>query len=214
MHLPDFDGHSPRSGLGGRRDPARLLIIPGLRNSGAAHWQSWLQSLHRRAVRVQQSDWEHPDLDRWAEHLAETLERHGGDRGGPWLVAAHSFGCLALARYLQLHPAAPVVAALLAAPADPDKFGVAPLLPVQALPIPSVMVASDTDPWMPAWKARNWATRWGSRWVNLGDAGHINADAGFGPWPFAQRWATGTLQRLERTQRFDRAAFSEWTFSV
>lgn len=35
-------------------DPARLLIVPGLNDSGPAHWQTWLQGLHRGAVRVQQ----------------------------------------------------------------------------------------------------------------------------------------------------------------
>jgi len=191
--------------------PARLLIVPGLHDSGAAHWQSWLHGLHRGARRVVQRDWHSPDLDRWAARIGSTLE-HAGT--GPWVVAAHSFGCLALARHLALHPDAPVIAALLVAPADPDRFGVGGLLPQRAVPVSSTLVASETDPWMRAAKARLWAQRWGSHWVNLGDAGHVNAEAGFGPFPLAQRWVTGVLQRLERDRRPARASLAEWSFSV
>lgn len=195
---------------GGRAAP-RLLIVPGLNDSGPAHWQSWLQSLHRGAVRVRQRDWATPELDRWAGRIAGTIERQSG---APCLVAAHSFGCLALARHLALRPDLGVAAALLVAPADPDRFGVADLLPRRALPAATTMVVSDTDPWMRAAKARGWAQRWGSHVVGLGDAGHVNTEAGFGPWPYAQRWVTAQLQRHERGQRADRAALAEWSFAV
>jgi predicted alpha/beta hydrolase family esterase len=190
---------------------ARLLIVPGLNDSGPAHWQSWLQSLHRHAVRVQQDDWSSPDLDRWADRIASALERAGD---GAWVVAAHSFGCLALARHLQLHADSPVAAALFVAPADPERFGVTDRLPSTRLAVPSTLVASQTDPWMRADQARAWAGRWGSHCVNLGDAGHINAESGFGPLPFAQRWVTAMSQRLERARRLERSTVAEWSFAV
>ena len=31
------------------------------------------------------------------------------------------------------------------------------------------------------------ATAWGSRFVDVGAHGHINADAGVGPWPLGER---------------------------
>lgn len=182
-----------------RRPAPRLLVIPGLNDSGPAHWQTWLQGLHRGAVRVEQRDWATPDLERWAARIASTIERHGTDTR--WLAVAHSFGCLALARHLAQHADAPICGALLVAPADPDKFGIAGLLPSTALPVPSALVASDTDPWMRAADARRWAARWGSRWVSLGDAGHINAESGFGPLPLAQRWVTAMSQRFESELR-------------
>ena len=194
LHTPFDRWPARRSAKRARgRTTPRLLIVPGLHDSGAAHWQSWLQALHHDAVRVEQDDWEHPDLARWAGRIAQTLARHGG---GPWLVAAHSFGCLALARHVVLRPDLPLAAALLVAPADPDKFGVGASLPHAALGLPSTLVASDTDPWMSAAKATLWAGRWGSELINLGDAGHINAEAGFGPLPLAQRWVmTNTWSR-------------------
>jgi predicted alpha/beta hydrolase family esterase len=35
----------------------RLLIVPGLHDSGPAHWQTWLQAQYREACRVQQRRW-------------------------------------------------------------------------------------------------------------------------------------------------------------
>lgn len=192
--------------------PARLLIVPGLNDSPPGHWQSWLQAQYRHALRVVQHDWATPDLDRWAARIDSTLERAGP---GPWIAVAHSFGCLALARHLLLRQHdSRVNAALLVAPAEPDKFGVAALLPDSGLGIPSALVYSETDPWMSAASARRWAQRWGSHSVSLGDAGHVNAESGFGPLPLARRWVIAMGQRQERARRLERASISEWYIAV
>jgi hypothetical protein len=52
--------------------------------------------------------------------------------------------------------------------------------------VPSILVGSETDPWMPVREARELARQLGSTFVNLGEAGHINTAAGFGPWPRAK----------------------------
>lgn len=72
---------------------------------------------------------------------------------------------------------------MLVAPADPDKFGVSGQLPLEPFDIPSVVVASTNDPWVRFMRAAWLADGWGSRLINVGAAGHINAEAGFGPWP-------------------------------
>lgn len=192
---------------------ARLLIVPGLHDSGPAHWQTWLQAGDRRAVRVEQRDWTKPDLERWSARIASTLERAGP---GPWIAVGHSFGCLALARHLATaaDAGAGIGAALLVAPADPAKFGITALLPQRALPVPSTLIGSETDPWMSATEARRWAQRWASHWINLGDAGHINAESGFGPLPIARRWTVAMTQRLERARRPERATLQEWSFAI
>ncbi|MBC7995565.1 MAG: alpha/beta hydrolase [Rhizobacter sp.] len=189
----------------------RLLIVPGLHNSGPTHWQSWLQARYPGAVRVEQSDWGEPAIDEWAERLGETLAAAGP---GPWLVAAHSFGCLVLARHLQTQAATNLRAALLVAPADPERFGLEYSLPAEPLPLRCTWVASSNDPWMAFARSRDWAQRWGCRWLNLGDAGHINVEAGFGPLPLAARWVEAENQRLEKDRRFERADLSEWSFAV
>lgn len=191
--------------------PPRLLIVPGLHDSGPAHWQSWLQSHYRHSLRVVQRDWGTPDLERWAARIGATLDRAGP---GPWIAAAHSFGCLALVRHLADRPDSPLRAVLLVAPAEPDKFGLAESLPRRPLPLPALLVGSQTDPWMSAASARRWAGRWGAHWINLGDAGHINTEAGFGPLPLARRWVIAMQQRFARAARPVRAGVAEWSFAV
>ena len=153
------------------------LIVPGLGNSGPDHWQSWWQALEPESVRVEQENWTTPDLLRWAATLAAALD----SEGRPVWIVAHSFGCLAAVVAATARPGS-VRGAFLVAPADPQKFDVARHLPQTALPFPSLLVASSTDPWMKLMTAALWAERWGSRLVNIGAAGHVNPASGFGPW--------------------------------
>jgi predicted alpha/beta hydrolase family esterase len=64
--------------------------------------------------------------------------------------------------------------------------------------VPSAVIASDNDPWMSVASSRRWAQRWGSAWMTLGDAGHINAESGFGPLPLALMVAKYSNQFLLR----------------
>jgi uncharacterized protein len=197
-------------------DPVRLLVIPGLRDSGPAHWQTWLEGQYlKRAHRVRQADWDAPDLLFWAARIRDTLARHPPSR---WVAVAHSFGCLALLRYLLECDAAGepsgVQGALLVAPADPAKFGVALQLPLSRLAVPTVLIASETDPWMRFESACRWSRVWGSRLVSLGDAGHINTESGFGPLPQAKSIVETMIHRLERERRLDRAHPLELSFAI
>lgn len=192
--------------------PPRLLIIPGLHDSGPAHWQTWLQQQYRDAQRVVQRDFARPDLQRWADRIARTLER--SDDGGEWIAVAHSFGTLALARHLAEHPDSPIRQALLVAPAEPDKFGLAESLPHGRLGRPLTLIASQNDPWMSAASALRWASRWGASYSNLGAVGHINTEAGFGPFPLAKRWVEAARARAARERRVEHASFGEWSFAV
>ena len=172
---------------------ARLVIVPGLRGSGAEHWQSWLQRLFANAARVEQDVWDVPDLERWGDRVAETVDAGGP---GPHVLVAHSFGCLASLHAALRYPRLGISQLLLVAPAEPARFDVAHLLPQARLAFPSCLIASDTDPWMTAASARAWALRWGSDWINLGDAGHINVASGYGPFPYARDWSFAALRRI------------------
>lgn len=154
------------------------LIVPGLNGSGDAHWQTWFQTLLPDACRVEQDDWARAELPAWSRRVLERIDA----ATGRIVLVAHSFGCLAsVAAATQRRDR--IAAALLVAPADPRKFGVSASLPVRHLGFPSVVVASSNDPWVTLATARYWAGRWASRFVNVGAKGHINVDAGFGPWP-------------------------------
>ena len=183
------------------KHPVRLLVIPGLHGSGEAHWQTWLQAHFKRSRRVEQDDWREPDLARWSARIARTL---AAEPAAPWVAVAHSFGCLALAHHLAQRgdkAASGIAAALLVAPAEPSRFGVDDRLPHRGLGVPATLLASDTDPWMSAASATQWARRWRCGLINLGDAGHINVDAGFGPLPVAKKLTELLMRRVELQQR-------------
>lgn len=156
----------------------QILIVPGLRNSGPTHWQSWFEDRLPAARRVLQADWERPVLSDWAARVRAAIDTSADDA---WLVA-HSFGCLAAVTAGFVRPER-IRGALLVAPADPDRFGEANVLLEERLAFPSIVVASSSDPWASASAAEYWAAQWGSEFINVGDAGHINVDSGHGPWP-------------------------------
>jgi predicted alpha/beta hydrolase family esterase len=123
----------------------------------------------------------------WSARLEETV----ADADGPVLLVAHSLGCATTAHWAAQHPdnAAQVAAAWLVAPADTERADAPPAvagfapLPRAPLPFASQIIASDNDPYCAAARADALARQWGSALTVLPAAGHINTDAGFGPWP-------------------------------
>ncbi len=175
--------------------PPRLVTVPGLHGSEDLHWQSWLERQYPRSLRVEQADCDTPEIDTWTRAVAQVFD----DLNGPCVVAAHSFGCLAAVQALA-HHAENVVGALLVAPASPDKFAIR-ALNRNRLRVPSIVIASESDPWMTLHEARQLATGWGSSFVNLGNAGHINVASGCGPLPRA-KYLVDVLVRSAASARF------------
>ncbi|WP_272972114.1 RBBP9/YdeN family alpha/beta hydrolase [Comamonas terrigena] len=168
----------------------RIIIVPGWRDSGPGHWQTLWQEQLPQAERVVQDDWLTPRRDAWVQ----ALERLILARPEPVVIAAHSLGCITTA-HLGEEAAARVQGALLVAPADPERRGAladfAPV-PYAQLPYRSILVASNTDPYCPVRLAGAYARAWGSEFVRLQNAGHINVESGHGHWPLG--W--GLLQSL------------------
>ena len=161
-----------------------IIIVPGWRDSGPGHWQTlWAERLPQ-ARRVVQDDWHTPTRSAWVARLEETvLEQPGGV-----VIVAHSLGCITTA-HMKPEAAAWVRGALLVAPADPERRAVlsdfAPV-PYAALPYRSILVASSNDPYCPIRLAGAYARAWGSEFVRLQNAGHINVDSGHGEWPLGR----------------------------
>ncbi len=164
--------------------PSTVLTLPGIGNSGPQHWQTLWEQSNPGFVRISQRDWDHPICAEWVSVLERTVK----GIAAPVVVVAHSLGCLALAHWAA-QPHAPIQAALLVAVPDPDgpnfpadAVGFSPL-PRQKFSFPSIVVASTDDPYGSVAFAQARASVWGSRLVNIGAAGHVNADRGLGPWP-------------------------------
>lgn len=159
-----------------------ILIVPGLHNSGENHWQTHWEKNLPNTLRVVQDDWETPDIDQWAYRIVETSR----DLDKFWIVA-HSFGVLSTVHSLP-DIADKVRGMFLVAPASPIKLGVDKLLSRKTLPVPGVIVASRSDPWVSWEGACQLSSDWGLSTLDAGYAGHINAESGHVHWQYGLEW--------------------------
>ena len=166
-----------------------VLTVPGWNGSGPEHWQSlWERADPRRFRRVEQREWDRPQPDDWVRALDDAI----AVQAGPVVLAAHSLGCIAVARWAAASPR-PIAGALLVAPADVERADTpAPIrcfapVPLRPLPFRGILVASSNDEYLAMDRAEHFARSWGSQLVPAGAAGHLNTAAGFGPWPQGER---------------------------
>jgi predicted alpha/beta hydrolase family esterase len=164
---------------------SNVLVVSGLWDSGPQHWQThWLKE-HTAWSKVAHRDFAAPERDEWVAELDAAIAACEG----PPILLAHSLGCMLVTQWAQSGSPLKIAGAMLVAPSDVeaasypiDPNGFAPI-PMSPLPFPSLVVASTNDEYAELARSRAWAAAWGSRIVEIGDAGHINGDAGFGPWP-------------------------------
>jgi predicted alpha/beta hydrolase family esterase len=178
-----------------------VLIVPGLRDHVAEHWQTLLAprlpalGFDVRSVPPMGRD----NLDCAAR--IEALQREAAAITGPYLIVAHSGGCVTVARWAMMRRAmnGALFGALLAVPPDferpmpkgypaIDAMRAAGWLPMPRarLPFRSIVAASRNDPLATYERVAGFARDWGSELVDLGDVGHLNPASGFGPWTQAE----------------------------
>lgn len=160
------------------------FIIPGLGDSGPEHWQTYFEKTLPNALRIQQKEWDAPDCQDWLEAIEAALQ--GYDLTQVVLIA-HSLGCATVAHWAKRYGHT-IKGALLVAPSDIEQpvytfpsTGFTPI-PLEPLGFKSIVVTSSNDEWVGLERARFFADRWGSEFINIGDAGHINAQSGYGEW--------------------------------
>ena len=170
-----------------------VLIVPGLRDHVAEHWQTLLEQRLPNAVSVPRMERDKLSCAAWVAALDNALARIDG----PVVLVAHSAGVMIVVHWAQRHEG-PIKGALLATPPDfesplPAGYPAKETLeqngwlppPRAPLPFPSIVAASANDPLCSAERARALAEAWGSRVVNLGNVGHLNPASGYGDWPQA-----------------------------
>jgi predicted alpha/beta hydrolase family esterase len=176
---------------------AMIVIVYGYEGSGPGHWQRWLHDeLRRRGAAVAFPELaapSEPHKDMWVAELAAVLAR----ATTPITFVCHSLGCWAVDHLLAAHGAASVHAALLVAPPSPFLIfePVASFLPPPRnrdawAPIAArtLLVGSDNDDYNEPGELASLAAHLGVGCEIVPGAGHINVDAGYGPWPFALEW--------------------------
>jgi predicted alpha/beta hydrolase family esterase len=191
-----------------RTSQADILMVPGWQGSGPDHWQSrWERSLST-AHRVEQGDWSAPDKDKWVGNIIRAV----ASTTRPAVLVAHSLGVHAVVHALGKLPEQAIAGVFLVAPPDidnpqelpvtdgcvwpPSGFGFTPT-PLAPLSCPSVLLASADDPYCRVERARHFAAAWGADLVEIGPAGHVNAESGHGPRPDGALRFGHFLARLE-----------------
>ena len=173
--------------------PVTFLIVPGLREHVPLHWQTLLAAKLARVCTV--PPLEHNRLSCAARVQAIDVQLRQID--GPVVIVAHSAGVIMVAHWAA-QAARPINGALLAAPADLeaplpegypklDELQAHGWLPIPRKPLPfrSIVAASTNDPLARFERVAGLADAWGSRLENIGAAGHLNPNAGYGEWPQA-----------------------------
>ena len=156
----------PRPNLAAMKvSDATILALPGTAPLDDAHW-----------------------IGRWTRRLSTALPVPAGTNGddplpglidgapGPVVVLAYREGIERLVSHADAHP---VRAAFMVGP----RGGTAMEERVDPLPFPSILVASRDDPRCPFDRAEMMGARWGSLFVDAGEAGELGTASGRGPWP-------------------------------
>jgi predicted alpha/beta hydrolase family esterase len=160
------------------------LILPGLNGSDEGHWQRFWLKDDASSLLVEQDDWKSPRVESWTKRLEQVLHQEG-----PAYIVAHSLGCLLAARFADSPSARLIKGALLVAPCDlstTEKLHPGAIhfgrMPTRALPFPTITVGSLNDIYMPLESLSLYGRLWKTEIRNLGQAGHINIESGFGRW--------------------------------
>jgi uncharacterized protein len=175
---------------------SRILIHPGLNNSGDKHWQTLWEKRFPQFSRIQQEDWDTPTREDWTSVIDLEVMR---ENPANVILVGHSLACCTIIYWAQQYKR-PIKGALLVAPSDTEADtypsgtqGFTPM-PLYKLPFPSITVASTNDNFVKIDRAQFFANVWGSELVNIGNAGHINGDSKLGFWEFGLE----LLDRLDR----------------
>lgn len=160
------------------------LIVPGLNNSGPEHWQTIFEKSGNNFHRIIQKEWEAPDRNDWVEKIDREVSVYSLSSV---VLIGHSLGCTAIASWARDYRKK-IKGALLVAPSDIEMaqynfpaVGFDPI-PKSKINFKTIVVASANDPWVSLQRAKMFADNWGSEFINIGNAGHINTDAGYGEW--------------------------------
>lgn len=181
-----------------RISEADIFIIPGLSGGTGDHWYSRWAAKFPTARRIQQADWDHPNLEDWTTRLVSTV----ADAPRPAILVAHSLGCITAAHAAAALAAKVKGAFLVAPPSRQVMLSIAEIDPAFAdiprgpLPFRSVVIASRDDSYAAFHESEKLAADWGAEFVDAGSSGHLNNESGHGPWPEGLMRFAGFLKTL------------------
>jgi predicted alpha/beta hydrolase family esterase len=176
-----------------------FINLPGIGNSEATHWHSLWEKQESCFRRFAPGDWDNPELQDWKN----ALDREVRTSTEPPILVAHSLACLLVAHWAQ-ETENRIAGAFLVAVPDPvgGKFPVQAAsfdhVPANALPFPTVLIASRNDPYGSFDYVARRAEQWRAGLIDVGERGHINDASGLGEWLEGRRLLTAFQAGLRR----------------
>ena len=175
---------------------AKTLLLHGWGGSDHPHWQAWLAGEIAKdygIVAFPLLDNPHfPTKDRWMKQVKTLLSEFKPD-----VVICHSLGCTLWFHLCLEEEIDPVKRLLLVAPPrldlelDTIKSFFPVVVPEFLFAEEALLVTSDDDPYMSAEEASALQEILDVEMKVLESAGHINADSGYGEWPWVKEWVMG-----------------------
>ncbi|NOR57029.1 MAG: serine hydrolase family protein [Sulfurimonas sp.] len=167
----------------------RVLLVHGWGGSDYPHWQSWLASEVAKDYGcvsfLKLSDFEFPNKNTWKQELLKEIENFN-----PTVVICHSLANTLWFHLCNEEKMSDVEKLFLVAPPSLNSQidEIENFFPIKApknLHAKEVLlVCSTNDPYMKLEEAKELQKELNVDMEILEDAGHINADSGFGPWPW------------------------------
>jgi predicted alpha/beta hydrolase family esterase len=169
-----------------------FLILHGLEGSGLGHWQTWLAARLRanneRVAYPDLPDADLPSLQAWRSRLQGELD---AVPEGELVLLCHSLACLLWLHHVGEGGAQADRVLLVAPPSEsagvPEIAGFFPV-PLPALNQGARLVCADDDPYCPEGADTLYGEPLGIPVDVIPGAGHVNPEAGYGPWPAAEAW--------------------------
>lgn len=171
----------------------KVLILHGWGGSDEPHWQWWVaQELEKKGYEISFPNLPNRDLpvlDVWLDTLKKEF-----DRFQPDIVLCHSLGNILWFHFVSKYEVKELDKLMLVAPVRED-CDIEELKTFFPYPIPSdvrsketIMVGSTNDEYLDLDEAIQLQSQLNVGFKVLQDAGHINADSGFGELSCAVEW--------------------------
>ena len=167
----------------------KVLLLHGWGGSDYPHWQSWLAGEiaknYGTVSFLEFSDFESPSFSVWKQELLTHLKEFKPD-----IVICHSLANTLWFHLCNTNAIQKVQKLYLVAPPSikceiPELGNFFPLdMPKNPHAKETLLVASTNDPYMNIDEAKELQKSLGVEMVVLENAGHINADSGYGEWPW------------------------------
>lgn len=180
-----------------------VLILHGLEGSGLGHWQVWVARRLERVAFPELPEPFHPERARWLEALEQELARLEQP-----VVLCHSLAGVLWLHHCATRPADGPRAERVLLVAPPSEGAGLPQLD-DFLPVPldpsavaaaalgeTRLVCSDDDPYCPEGAASLYGDPLLLPTDVVPGGGHLNTDAGYGPWPAVEAWARSEAARF------------------